>query len=110
MTFRTPEEAIQLANHSRYGLAASVWSETIGLALNVAAKLAAGVVWVNATNLFDAAVGFGGKNANPASVAKAAREGCYEYLKPKAWARSQGARPFRPCRKSGPPPATSRSR
>lgn len=85
MTFRTPEEAIQLANHSRYGLAASVWSETIGLALNVAAKLAAGVVWVNATNLFDAAAGFGGKRESGFGR-EGGREGCYEYLKPKAWA------------------------
>ena len=85
MTFRTPEEAIQLANHSRYGLAASVWSETIGLALDVAAKLAAGVVWVNATNLFDAAVGFGGKRESGFGR-EGGREGCYEYLKPKAWA------------------------
>jgi aldehyde dehydrogenase (NAD+) len=84
MTFRTPEEAIQLANHSRYGLAASVWSETIGLALNVAAKLAAGVVWVNATNLFDASVGFGGKRESGFGR-EGGREGCYEYLKPKAW-------------------------
>ncbi|MDI6024733.1 aldehyde dehydrogenase family protein [Corticibacterium sp. UT-5YL-CI-8] len=84
MTFRTPEEAIQLANHSRYGLAASVWSETIGLALNVAAKLAAGVVWVNATNLFDAAVGFGGKRESGFGR-EGGREGCHEYLKPKAW-------------------------
>jgi aldehyde dehydrogenase (NAD+) len=60
MTFRTPDEAIALANNSRYGLAASVWSETIGLALDVAPKLQAGVVWINATNLFDAAAGFGG--------------------------------------------------
>ncbi|GCA49980.1 aldehyde dehydrogenase B [Sinorhizobium sp. KGO-5] len=84
MTFRTPEEAIQLANHSRYGLAASVWSETIGLALHVAAKLAAGVVWVNATNLFDAAAGFGGKRESGFGR-EGGREGCYEYLKPKAW-------------------------
>ncbi len=84
MTFRTPEEAIQLANHTRYGLAASVWSETIGLALNVAAKLAAGVVWVNATNLFDASAGFGGKRESGFGR-EGGREGCYEYLKPKAW-------------------------
>jgi aldehyde dehydrogenase (NAD+) len=35
-TFRTPEEAVELANHTRYGLAASVWSESIGLALDLA--------------------------------------------------------------------------
>lgn len=84
MTFRTPDEAIQLANHSRYGLAASVWSETIGQALNVAAKLQAGIVWVNATNLFDAAVGFGGKKESGFGR-EGGREGCREYLKPKAW-------------------------
>jgi aldehyde dehydrogenase (NAD+) len=88
MNFRTPEEAIQLANHTRYGLAASVWSETIGLALHVAAKLAAGVVWVNATNLFDAAVGFGGKKESGFGR-EGGREGCYEYLKPKAWLNSK---------------------
>ena len=59
-TFRTPAEAVQLANNTRYGLAATVWTENVNLALDVAPKLAAGVVWVNATNLFDAAAGFGG--------------------------------------------------
>ena len=60
MTFRTPSEAVDLANNTRYGLAATVWTENINLALDVAPKLKAGVVWVNATNLFDAAAGFGG--------------------------------------------------
>ncbi len=59
-TFRTPSEAVELANNTRYGLAATLWSENINLALDVAPKLVAGVVWVNATNLFDAAAGFGG--------------------------------------------------
>ncbi|MCK0101289.1 aldehyde dehydrogenase family protein [Pseudohalocynthiibacter sp. F2068] len=59
-TFRTPKEAVELANNTRYGLAATVWTENINLALDIAPKLAAGVVWVNATNLFDAAAGFGG--------------------------------------------------
>ena len=59
-TFRTPAEAVALANNTRYGLAATVWSENVNLALDIAPKLAAGVVWVNATNLFDAAAGFGG--------------------------------------------------
>ena len=59
-TFRTPSEAVELANNTRYGLAATVWTENINLALDMAPKLVAGVVWVNATNLFDAAAGFGG--------------------------------------------------
>jgi aldehyde dehydrogenase (NAD+) len=85
MTFRTPDEAVMLANNSRYGLSASVWSETIGLALDVAPKLQVGVVWVNATNLFDAAVGFGGYRESGFGR-EGGREGVYEYLKPKAWA------------------------
>lgn len=59
-TFRTPSEAVELANDTRYGLAASVWTENLNLALDVAPKLVAGVIWVNATNLFDAAAPFGG--------------------------------------------------
>jgi len=59
-TFRTPAEAVELANNTRYGLAATLWTENVNLALDVAPKLVAGVVWVNATNLFDAAAGFGG--------------------------------------------------
>ncbi|MDQ0475407.1 aldehyde dehydrogenase family protein [Labrys wisconsinensis] len=85
MTFRTPDEAVALANNTRYGLAASVWSETIGLALDIAPKLQAGVVWVNATNLFDAGVGFGGYRESGFGR-EGGREGAYEYLKPKAWA------------------------
>jgi aldehyde dehydrogenase (NAD+) len=59
-TFRTPAEAVQIANNTRYGLAATVWTENVNLALDTAPKLVAGVVWINATNMFDAAAGFGG--------------------------------------------------
>ena len=59
-TFRTPSEAVQMADNTRYGLAASVWSENINTALDIAPKLAAGVVWVNGSNMFDAAAPFGG--------------------------------------------------
>ncbi|MCK0151479.1 aldehyde dehydrogenase family protein [Marivita sp. S6314] len=59
-TFRTPSEAVELANNTRYGLAATVWSENINVALDVAPKLAAGIVWINGTNMFDAAAPFGG--------------------------------------------------
>ena len=60
MSFRTPEEAVALANNTKYGLAATIWSENINLALDIAPKIKAGVVWINGTNNFDAAVGFGG--------------------------------------------------
>ena len=78
-TFRTPNEAVELANNTRYGLAASVWSENINLALAVAPKLKAGVVWVNATNLFDAAAGFGGYRESGYGR-EGGKEGMYEYL------------------------------
>src|SRR2546428_319226 len=60
MSFRTPKEAVELANNTPYGLAASVWTENINLALDAAPKIKAGVVWINCTNVFDAASGFGG--------------------------------------------------
>ena len=59
-TFRTPAEAVAMANDTRYGLAATVWTENINLALDIAPQLVAGIVWVNSTNLMDAAAGFGG--------------------------------------------------
>lgn len=59
-TFRTPAEVVELANNTRYGLAATLWTENVNLALDIAPKLVAGVVWINGTNMFDAAAGFGG--------------------------------------------------
>jgi len=81
MTFRTPREAVELANNTVYGLAASVWSESINVALHVAAQLKAGVVWVNSTNLFDAACGFGGYRESGFGR-EGGREGLFEYLEP----------------------------
>mgnify|MGYP000465057525 CR=1 FL=1 len=82
-TFRTPAEAVEIANNTRYGLAATLWTENLNLALDIAPKLAAGVVWVNATNLFDAAAPFGGLRESGFG-----REGGWEglsaYLKPTA--------------------------
>ena len=79
MTFRTPGEAVALANNTPYGLAASVWTENINLALDIAPKIKAGVVWVNASNLFDASVGFGGYRESGFGR-EGGREGMYEYL------------------------------
>ena len=85
-TFRTPSEAVEIANNTRYGLAASVWSENINLALDIAPKLAAGIVWVNGTNMMDAAAGFGGVRESGFG-----REGGWEglagYTKPKGSAK-----------------------
>ncbi len=79
MTFRTPDEAVALANNSRYGLAASVWSENINVALDLAARVKAGVVWINCTNMLDAGAGFGGYRESGFGR-EGAREGLYEYL------------------------------
>src|SRR5881409_471745 len=81
MTFRTPSEAVELANNTVYGLAACVWSESINVALHVAAQLKAGVVWVNCTNLFDASCGFGGYRESGYGR-EGGREGLLEYLEP----------------------------
>src|SRR5580704_15923681 len=83
MTFRTPAEAVELANNTTYGLAACVWSESINVALDVAAQVKAGVVWVNSTNLFDAACGFGGYRESGYGR-EGGKEGMFEYLVP-AW-------------------------
>ncbi|HEY0034845.1 MAG TPA: aldehyde dehydrogenase family protein, partial [Devosia sp.] len=81
MSFRTPEEAVALANNTKYGLAATIWSENINLALDIAPKLKAGVVWINGTNNFDAAVGFGGYKESGFGR-EGGREGMSAYLKP----------------------------
>ena len=89
MTFRTPAEAAELANNTVYGLAASVWSESINVALHVAAQIKAGVVWVNSTNMFDAACGFGGYRESGFGR-EGGREGLIEYLEP-AWFESHSS-------------------
>ncbi len=86
MTFRTPAEAVELANNTPYGLAASVWTENINLALDVAPQLQAGVVWINCTNQFDAAAGFGGYRESGYGR-EGGREGLFEYLQP-GWEKS----------------------
>ena len=80
MTFRTPDEAISLANNTPYGLASSVWSENINVCLEAAAKIRAGVVWINGTNMFDAAAGFGGYRESGFGR-EGGREGMFEYLR-----------------------------
>ncbi len=80
MTFRTPEEAVKLANNTRFGLAACIWSEDINLALDIATQIKAGTIWINSTNLFDAASGFGGYRESGFGR-EGGKEGLYEYVK-----------------------------
>jgi aldehyde dehydrogenase (NAD+) len=89
ITFRTPSEAVELANNTVYGLAASVWTENVNLALDIAPKLKAGVVWVNSSNVFDAASGFGGYRESGFGR-EGGREGVYEYLVP-SWEKKGAA-------------------
>ncbi|WP_374047007.1 aldehyde dehydrogenase family protein [Massilia sp. YIM B02443] len=91
MSFRTPGEAVQLANNTVYGLAACVWSESISLALDVAPQIKAGVVWINTANQFDAACGFGGVKESGFGR-EGGKEGMVEYLVPL----SEDARPAAP--------------
>jgi aldehyde dehydrogenase (NAD+) len=97
MTFRTPKEAVELANNTAYGLAASVWSESVNVALQTAAQVKAGVVWVNSTNLFDAACGFGGYRESGFGR-EGGKEGLREYLEP-AWFRKTPPLPKVPAKK-----------
>ncbi len=94
MTFRTPGEAVELANNSRYGLAASIWSQDLDEAFDAARRIKAGVVWINSTNLFDAAAGFGGYRESGFGR-EGGREGMYEYLVP-AWQKKARVVPASP--------------
>ncbi len=60
LTFRTPEEALERANHTPYGLSAGVWTDKGSKIFKLAAKLRAGVIWANTYNKFDPTSPFGG--------------------------------------------------
>lgn len=83
MTFRTPAEAVALANNTRFGLAASVWTENLNLALDIARQVKAGTIWVNCTNRFDGSSGFGGYRESGYGR-EGGYEGLFEYARP-AW-------------------------
>ncbi len=83
MTFRSHTEAVKLANNTRYGLACSLWTENINLALDIAPQVKAGTVWVNCSNIFDAGSGFGGYRESGYGR-EGGHEGLYEYVKSKA--------------------------
>ena len=82
LPFRTAKEAIALANNTMYGLAGSVHSEQLPLALETAKHIKAGTVWINCHNVFDAAAGFGGYKQSGYGR-DGGKEGLYEYVKPK---------------------------
>ncbi|MBL4740413.1 MAG: aldehyde dehydrogenase family protein [Sneathiella sp.] len=103
MSFRTPGEAVQIANNTRYGLAASVWSENINLALDIAPKLDCGVVWINSINQFDSACGFGGTKESGFGR-EGGHEGMMEVLRPKFEAKLATYKPLAPLNETGATP------
>ena len=107
MTFRTPAEAVELANNTRYGLAASVWTESINLALDVAPQLKAGTVWINCTNVFDAASGFGGYRESGFGR-EGGREGLREYVRWRTDGQGDGRTDGKAVRRKGGKPAPGR--
>jgi aminomuconate-semialdehyde/2-hydroxymuconate-6-semialdehyde dehydrogenase len=75
-SFKTEEEAIQLANSTEYGLAATIWTQDISKANRVAAKVESGIIWINCWLLRDLRTPFGGmKNSG------VGREGGWEALR-----------------------------
>ncbi len=64
LSFDDDDEAVALANETRYGLAAGIWTSNIGRAFRVARAIRAGTVWVNTYNLYDPAAPFGGFKAS----------------------------------------------
>ncbi|SNT75509.1 aldehyde dehydrogenase family protein [Paracoccus seriniphilus] len=91
-SFRTIDEAVELANNTGYGLSASIWSENINAATELAARIKAGVVWINATNIFDANAPFGGVKESGYGR-EGAREGMASYLEPVPASRSKPVKP-----------------
>jgi aldehyde dehydrogenase (NAD+) len=81
LVYREQREAIALANNTTYGLAATIWSDNINRALDVAPQLKAGVVWVNTSNRFDASCGFGGYKESGMGR-EGGKEGMLDYMKP----------------------------
>ena len=60
LTFRTPDEAVEKANNTAYGLSAGIWTEKGSRILDMARRMKAGVVWANTFNKFDPTSPFGG--------------------------------------------------
>ena len=75
-SFETMDEALQLANATEYGLAATIWTQDISKANIVAAKLQSGIVWINCWLLRDLRTPFGGVNNSGVG-----REGGWEAMK-----------------------------
>jgi aldehyde dehydrogenase (NAD+) len=79
LTFRTPDEAIEMANHTMDGLSAGVWTDKGAKALWMAQRLRAGIVWANAARKFDPSVPFGGYKESGFGR-EGGRQGLHDYV------------------------------
>ena len=79
LTFRTPEEAVEKANNTAYGLSAGVWTDKGTRILKMASELKAGVVWANTYNKFDPTSPFGGYKESGFGR-EGGRQGMLDYL------------------------------
>lgn len=80
LTFRTPQEAVEIANNTEYGLSAGIWTEKGSKILWTADRLQAGVVWANTFNKFDPSSPFGGYKESGFGR-EGGRQGLLSYLK-----------------------------
>jgi aldehyde dehydrogenase (NAD+) len=80
MTFRTPEEALERANNTPYGLSAGVWTDKGSKVFKLATKLRAGVIWAETYNKFDPASPFGGYKESGFGR-EGGKQGLLSYLK-----------------------------
>uniref|UniRef100_A0A4W6F5B3 Aldehyde dehydrogenase 16 family, member A1 n=1 Tax=Lates calcarifer TaxID=8187 RepID=A0A4W6F5B3_LATCA len=81
MTFRSNTEAVALGNHSPHGLAASIWTEDLTLALETAKSLSVGSVWVNSHSVSDPCLPASG-HKDSGSCTDGGQEGLYQFLRP----------------------------
>lgn len=87
MSFRTPDEAVQRANDTPYGLAAGIWTDKGSKMFALASKLRAGVIWCNTYNRFDATSPFGGFQQSGFGR-EGGRHGLKGYLNLRAWGKN----------------------
>jgi aldehyde dehydrogenase (NAD+) len=80
MTFRTPEEALERANNTPYGLSAGIWTDKGSKVFKLATELRAGVVWAETYNKFDPASPFGGYKESGFGR-EGGKQGLLSYLK-----------------------------
>jgi acyl-CoA reductase-like NAD-dependent aldehyde dehydrogenase len=83
ITFKTEDEAVEIANDTLYGLAAGVWTQSLDRAINMPARLRAGTVWVNAYRVVSYLAPFGGFK-NSGIGRENGKEAIHEYLEAKS--------------------------